>query len=148
MFITMNNGYYTLPLRPDKLMKGEPQEQCSLDTSITQYVHLIITTAFGEMQQDESFGCGIWDTDFDNLVANNKIRERIKTSVYHSVTGYEKRLQQVKVEVFVKEEELPARINGRQVKKRLDIQLTAVNRLTNEPFVFRDSFYTGPLSYY
>lgn len=140
--------YYTLPLRPDKLLKGEPHDKCSLHESITQYIHLIITTAFGEMQQDEHFGCGIWDTDFDNLISNNKIREKIKSSVYHSVTGYEKRLQSVKVEVFIKEEELPNKINGRQIKKRLEIQLTAVNKMTNEPFSFRDSFYTGPLSYY
>jgi phage baseplate assembly protein W len=144
----MSADYYTLPLRPDILMKGGAHEKCSLADSITQYIHLIITTAFGEMQQDEHFGCGIWDTDFDNLVSNNKIRERIKLSVYHSVTGYEKRLQSVKVDVFIKEEELPNKINGRQIKKRLDVQLTAVNRLTNEPFFFRDSFFTGPLSYY
>jgi phage baseplate assembly protein W len=144
----MSADYYTLPLRPDLLMKGAAHDKCNLPDSITQYIHLIITTAFGEMQQDENFGCGIWDTDFDNLVSNNRIRERIKLSVYHSVTGYEKRLQSVKVDVFVKEEELPNKINGRQVKKRLDVQLTAVNRLTNEPFIFRDSFFTGPLSYY
>jgi phage baseplate assembly protein W len=144
----MSSDYYSLPLRPDKLMKGELHGKCNLQASINQYIRLIVTTAFGEMQQDEQFGCEIWDSDFDNLVSNNKIREKIKNSVYHSVTGYEKRLQSIKVDVFIKEEELPNNINGRQVKKRLDIQLTAVNKLTNEPFIFRDSFYTGPLSYY
>lgn len=129
-------------------MKGEPHGQCTLEASITQYIHLIITTAFGEMQQDEQFGCEFWDTDFDNRMTNTRIRDKIKESVLHSVTHYEKRLQSVKVEVFIKEEELPNKINGRQIKKRLDVQLKAVNKLTNEPYLFRDSFYTGPLSYY
>jgi phage baseplate assembly protein W len=144
----MSIEYYTLPLRLDKLMKGEQHEKCSMKESISQHLHLIITTAFGEMQQDEEFGCSIWDFDFDNLRSYNKIREKIKISVQQSVLKYEKRLESVMVDVFIKEQELNTTLNGRHVKKRLDIQITAVNKLTNEKFVFQDSFFTGPLSYY
>ncbi len=140
--------YYTLPLRPDKLLKGEFHEKCSLRESIAQHIHLIITTAFGEMQQDENFGCSIWDCDFDNLTSGNKIRERIKLSVQQSILNYEERLQGVKVDVFIKEQELNTTINGRQVKKKLDIQITATNKVTSEKFMYQDSFFTGPLSYY
>jgi phage baseplate assembly protein W len=144
----MSIEYYTLPLRPDKLMKSEQHEKCSLKDSIAQHIHLIITTAFGEMQQDEQFGCSIWDCDFDNLVSNNKIREKIKLSVQQSIMKYEPRLEMVKVDVFIKEQELNTTINGRQVKKKLDIQITAVNKVTSEKFQYQDSFFTGPLSYY
>jgi phage baseplate assembly protein W len=144
----MNIEYYSLPLRPDKLLKGEVHEKCSLKESIAQHIHLIITTAFGELQQDENFGCSIWDCDFDNLTASNKVREKIKLSVQQSVLNYEQRLQAVKVDVFIKEQELNTTINGRQVKKRLDVQITAVNKVTNEKFMYQDSFFTGPLSYY
>jgi phage baseplate assembly protein W len=140
--------YYTLPLRPDKLMRGESHEKCGVKESIEQQIHLIMTTTFGEMQQDEEFGCSIWDCDFDNLTAKNKIRENIKLSLQQSVLKYEKRLQSVKVEVYIKEEELNTTINGRQVKKRMDVHVSAVNKVTNEPFSFQDSFFTGPLSYY
>jgi phage baseplate assembly protein W len=144
----MRMDYYTFPLRPDKLMKGETHEKCGIRESIGLHIHLIMTTAFGEMQQDARFGCSIWDCDFDNLTAKNKIRERIKLSVQQSVQQYEPRLQQVKVEVYIKEEELNTTIYGRQVKKRMEVHLNAVNKITNEPFQYRDSFFTGPLSYY
>ncbi len=144
----MNSGYYSLPLRPDKLLLGETHARCSLKESVEQHIHLIITTAFGEMQQDENFGCSIWDTDFDNLTAANKIREKIKLSVQQSVSKYETRLDAVKTEVFIKEEERPGSINGRQVKKRLDVQVTGLITITSETFVYKDHFFTGPLSYY
>jgi phage baseplate assembly protein W len=140
--------YYTLPLRPDKLLKGEMHDKCKLKTSIEQHILLILTTAFGEMQQDELFGCDIWDCDFDNITAGNKIRERIKLSIQQSILKYEERLQSVKVDVFIKEQELNSTLNGRHVKKRLDVVITAVNKITSEQFTYRDSFFTGPLSYY
>lgn len=129
-------------------MKGDLHDRCSMRESINQHINLIITTAFGEMQQDENFGCGIWDCDFDNLTSSNKIREKIKLSVQQAVTNYEQRLQSVKVDVFIKEEELNTTINGRQVKRKMDIQVTAVTKLTSEQFSERYSFFTGPLSYY
>jgi phage baseplate assembly protein W len=140
--------YYPLPLQLDMIMQGKTLEKCSLDSSIRQHIHLIITTSFGEMQHDEHFGCVIWDCDFDNLTSNNKIREKIKNSIQQSVTKYEPRLESVKVEIYIKEEELNTRINGRQVKKRLDVQLTGIIKVTSGLFKYNDHFFTGPLSYY
>ena len=144
----MSIEYYNLPLQLDKVMKGETIGKCSLKDSISQHIHLIITTSFGEMQQDQQFGCSIWDCDFDNLTATNKIRENIKSSIHASVTKYEQRLESIKVEIFIKEEELKTKINGRQVKKRMDVNITAVNKITSEKFYYLDHFFTGPLSYY
>ncbi len=129
-------------------MKGDPHAKCSMKESIAQHIHLIITTAFGEVQQDENFGCSIWDCDFDNLTSSNKIREKIKLSVQQAIANYEPRLQLVKVDVFIKEEELNTTINGRQVKRKMDVQVNAVTKLTSEQFSERYSFFTGPLSYY
>jgi phage baseplate assembly protein W len=129
-------------------MKGGTHDKCSTTDSIGEHIHLIMTTAFGEMQQDESFGCSIWDCDFDNLTAKNKMRERVKDSIRQSVLKYEQRLESVKAEVYIKEEELNTTIFGRQVKKRMEVHISAVNKITNEPFYYRDSFFTGPLSYY
>lgn len=140
--------YYTLPLRPDKLLKGDLHEKCSLKDSIIQNIRLVVTTAFGEMPEEELFGCGIWDHDFDNLISYNKIREKIKQSVTHSINAYEKRLQSVKIDVSIKEEELINQMNGKQVKKRLDIQVSGTNVITSEPFYHREFFYTGPFSNY
>ena len=141
-------AYYSLPLRLDKVLKGDLHDKCSLKESIAQHIHLIITTSFGEMQHDESFGCSIWDCDFDNLTSANKIKENIKISIQHAVNKYEHRLEQIKVEVYIKEQELQTKINGRQVKKRIDVQLTGINKVTSEAFFYQDHFFTGPLSYY
>jgi phage baseplate assembly protein W len=144
----MNVEYYSLPLRLDKVMKGDAHQKCTLQESISQHIHLIITTSFGEMQQDANFGCSIWDSDFDNLTSSNKIRESIKLSIQQSVSKYEQRLESIKVEIHIKEEELQTKINGRQVKKRLNVQITAINKTTSEKFFYEDHFFTGPLSYY
>lgn len=140
--------YYSLPLRLDKVLRGDTHDKCSLKESISQHIHLIITTAFGEMQHDDSYGCSIWDSDFDNLTATNKIRENIKLSIQQSVIKYEPRLEGIKVELYIKDQELVTKVNGRQVKKRLDVQLTATNKITSEKFIYQDHFFTGPLSYY
>lgn len=144
----MNVEYYSLPLRLDKVMKGDTHQKCTLQESISQHIHLIITTSFGEMQQDANFGCSIWDSDFDNLTSSNKIRESIKLSIQQSVSKYEQRLEAIKVEIHIKEEELQTKINGRQVKKRLNVQIAAINKTTSEKFFYEDHFFTGPLSYY
>lgn len=144
----MNAGFLNLPLRLDKLVKGDSLSRCTLQDSIKQHIHLIITTAFGELPHDADFGCSIWSTDFDNLTSANKIRENVKISIQEAVLKYEPRLEKVKVEILIKEEELVTKINGRQVKKRLDVHLHATDLSTNEPFFYQDHFFTGPLSYY
>ncbi len=144
----MSVEFYSLPLKLDKLMKGDAHPKCNLKESIAQHLHLIITTSFGEMQQDQEFGCSIWDCDFDNLTASNKIRENIKLSIQQSASKYEQRLENIKVEIYIKEEELITQINGRQVKKRMDVHISAINKLTSEKFNYLDHFFTGPLSYY
>ncbi len=99
------------------------------------------------MTTDINYGCWIWENDFDNLTNNNKIREQIKQSLLFSVQKYEPRIQNVKVDVMIKQEELLARINGRHVKKMLDITVTGKLVATKENFIYNDRFFTGPLSY-
>jgi phage baseplate assembly protein W len=144
----MSQEYYSLPLQLHKVITGEVAKKCSLKDSIAQHLHLIITTSFGELQQDDQFGCSIWDTDFDNLTATNKLRENIKLSIQKSVLAYETRLENVRVELFIKEQELHTKINGRQVKKQMEINILANNKITSELFTYNDTFFTGPLSYY
>jgi phage baseplate assembly protein W len=144
----MSIEYYNLPLKLGSIIKGDSHQKCLLTASIKQHIHLIITTSFGEMRFDDEFGCSIWDSDFDNLTSNNKLREKIKESILHSVSKYEKRIESVRVNIFLKEEELMLKLDGRHVKKRLDISLTANVISTSEPLLYQDTFFTGPLSYY
>jgi phage baseplate assembly protein W len=143
----MNLEFYSIPLRPDVLMRQEEHLKCTLKQSVAQYLHLIITSAFGEIPADEDFGCSIWDYDFDNITSVHKLNELIKQSLTKSVQQYEKRLYNIKVELMVRQEELKDNLLGHRVKKRMDITITGQLQSTNEHFIYTDSFFTGPLSY-
>jgi phage baseplate assembly protein W len=144
----MSVEYYQLPLKLGDLMSGKMHNKVSLSDSIKQHLHLIITTSFGEMQFDENFGCSIWDDDFDNLTSTNKIKEKIKNSILYSVNKYENRIENVKLDLQIRETELSLKLKGKYVKKRLDLIIVANICSTNLPLEYRDSFYTGPLSFY
>lgn len=143
----MRLKYYTLPLDPDLLMQKKEHPGCSLKQSVGHHLHLIITTAFGEMQSDVDFGNSIWDHDFDNLTARTRQQEWMKESLLLAIRKHEKRLDAIKVDVLVKQEEVNALSTERRVKKRLDINISARLTATSEDITFRDSFFVSPLSY-
>jgi phage baseplate assembly protein W len=142
----MQQEYYTLPLSVDRLMNRQEHPKCNLQQSVYQNLHLLLTTSFGEFPADEKFGCSIWDNDFDNLTSAAKIKENIRQSVLQAVQQYETRLAKVRVEVLINQEEL-SELKGKIVKKKIDITISGFLQLTNEKFVYRDSFFMGPLSY-
>lgn len=143
----MRHKYYTLPLDPELLMQKKEHPGCNLKQSVGHNLHLIITTAFGEMQSDEDFGNSIWDHDFDNLTARTRQQEWMKESLLLAIRKHEKRLDGIKVDVLVKQEEVSALSTERRVKKRLDIHITGRLTATSEDITFRDSFFVSPLSY-
>lgn len=139
--------YYSLPLDPECLMQKKEHPGCTLKQSVAGHLHLIVTTAFGEMQGEHEFGNAIWEHDFDNLTTRSKQQELMKESLTKAVRQHEKRLDTVKVEVTVKQEEMVALATTSRIKKRLDILITGRLTATSENIVFRDSFFVGPLSY-
>lgn len=143
----MRPKYYTLPLDPELLMQKKEHPGCNLKQSIGHHLHLIITTAFGEMQSDADFGNSIWDHDFDNLTARTRQQEWMKESLLKAICKHERRLDRVKVDVLVKQEDINAHTTERRVKKRLDINISARLTATSEDITFRDSFFVSPLSY-
>jgi phage baseplate assembly protein W len=139
--------YYSLPLSLDKVLQKQDLTRCTLVQSVYHHIHLILTTAFGEMSNDSNYGCSIWENDFDNLTSNNKIRETIKQSLLHAVNQYEPRIKNIKVDVLIKQEEQLTRLSGRNIKKMLHITISGVLSATKEAIVYTDQFFTGPLSY-
>jgi phage baseplate assembly protein W len=140
--------YYCLPLALDRVLQKQDIPRCTLQQSVQYHLHLIITTAFGEMSNDAEYGCWIWENDFDNLTTNNKIREQIKLSLVKAVRQYEPRMQNVKVEVLIRQEEQVNQMSSRQVKKMLDITVSGTLSATKEVVICNDRFFTGPLSYH
>lgn len=143
----MKNHFYKLPLSFTGIMQKNDHKTCSLQQSIAQHLHLIITTAFGELSVDEDFGCCIWEYDFDNITSSHKIKEFIRESLTDALIRYEKRLTDARVELEIGQEEKANQKMGCRVKKKITITITGLLNATNEKFIYEDSIFTGPLSY-
>lgn len=143
----MVTSYYKLPLDTFRIIKNKEIEDCELKQSIINFIHLITTSYFGECSFDESFGCSIWNVDFDNLTSTNKLRNTITESLLDSLVAQEKRLKRIRIDVDIKQEEFINRDALNRIKKRIDIKVEGVVSQTNEPFSCLESFYIAPLSF-
>ncbi|MEO6670258.1 MAG: GPW/gp25 family protein [Ferruginibacter sp.] len=121
--------------------------KCSLQQSVIQHVHLLLTTAFGEFPADENFGCGIWEHDFDAVSSAHKVKEAIRQSLLQSIQDKEKRLSNARVELTIVQEEQSEFGGIKSIKKKIDVLVSGTLQVTNERFQFRDTFCVGPLSY-
>lgn len=73
----MASNYYQIPLKAGKIIRNKELDKVSIKQSVVSFIHLITTSYFGECHFDESFGCSIWNVDFDNLTSTNKLRNII-----------------------------------------------------------------------
>lgn len=143
----LTKNYFKLPLNLGALIKNDEYKKCNLENSISTHIHLINTTYFGECTFDESYGCSIWDVDFDNLSNVNKIKVTITDSLMKSLKKHEKRLSKTSIEVKIKQEELSSSKTGVIIKKKVTIKVKGRIIKTDESFFYEENFYIGPLSY-
>jgi len=141
-------AYYKIPLVLGAVTQGNELPSCGLVQSITQNLALIISTKFGEHRQDSSFGCGIWDLDFELIVSANLWEEKLRQSLLRSVSTHEQRLLAVEIQVSISDmEKFNALRNFTEVKKRVSIAIAGTIRKTGEPFSFTTCMYLSPLSF-
>ncbi|WP_339702521.1 GPW/gp25 family protein [uncultured Marixanthomonas sp.] len=143
----MPKEYYSLPFKPNAFISNDDHDKCSIQESISSFLHLLATTYFGECTFDESFGNALWEVDFDNLTSNDKLRAIITESILDSVEHYEKRLAKAAVEIKLRQESVTKNGNLQMVRKRIDILISGTIKQTNEPFSFVESFYIAPMSF-
>lgn len=144
------SDYFKLPLRLDMIVQGaDPQRKatptheltCSLEESIHNNVYLIITTQFREARYDPKFGSAIWDEEFHT--GNDQIyilwTDRIEASIHEGIRRFEKRLERIKVEVYLNRE------GSTDAHKRLIIKVLAEIRKSNHrPFTFQQTIAVAP----
>ncbi len=138
---------YKVPLQLHAVMEGHALPACSLSQSIGQNLELIIMSRFGEHRSDPSFGCEIWDVDFELIVSATLWEEKLRPSLLNSVNSHEKRLSDVQVNISIADIQkfnLFQRIT--EIKKRVDIYVTGTIRKTGEPFNFRTNLFLSPLT--
>jgi phage baseplate assembly protein W len=85
----MSINYYKIPLQISALLEGNDLPNCDLKESLTHTLELIIMTRFGEHRHDPSFGCEIWDLDFELIVSEDKWEEKLRQSLLKSITSHE-----------------------------------------------------------
>lgn len=142
----MKHSYYSLPLRLGRVIKKNKLANCSLKDSISDHIHLMITSHFNENKHDEKFGNSIWENEFGNISRDHNIREDIKRSVFRCIARYESRLENVRVDIRWLQEETGGG-SIKRLSKRLDIKITGMITASKKPFIHNEQFYIAPLSY-
>lgn len=142
----MSQLYYSLPLRLGRAIKKKKLANCSLEDSIRDHIHLMVTSHFSENKHDEKYGNSIWENEFGNISKDNNIREEIKDSILRCVNRYEPRLGNVRINIRWLQEETGKK-NMKRLNKRLDIEVSGTVGATKKSFIHNEQFYIAPLSY-
>jgi hypothetical protein len=138
------NSFYTLPLRLDKVINRKPLAFCSLQESIAQNLYLLITTDFRELRYDHTYGCSVWEQDFE-ILANIKWKDTIAASLEETVGKHEDRLNNVRVKVDIEEYRFLTKDMVR-IKRKLIIRINGFISKTNEKFEFMEQIFIAPFS--
>ena len=142
----MSNIYYSLPLNLGDIISKKEQPRISLKESIEAWIHLLLVTHFGEFKNDESFGCQIWEHDFENITNSQKFKEDLQKAILQSIKTHEPRLADIRLDLQI--EQVEVLLQNRRIKIRIGIRIAGIIRKTNESFVHVESFFIGPLSYF
>jgi phage baseplate assembly protein W len=138
---------YNIPLRLTDAMEGRELPACDLETSIQKTLELIITTRFGEHRSDPTFGCEIWDLDFELIISARLWEEKLRQSLLKSITSHELRLAGAEINVAINDiEKFNTLKQFTEIKKRVDIRVTGIMKKTGEPFAFHTALFLSPLS--
>jgi phage baseplate assembly protein W len=143
----MFSRYLGLPLQLDKIPTRGLLQTCTERQSIAHHIHLILTTSLGELASNPDFGCGLWDADFDSLSSRSRLRDNLVQALDEAIRTHEPRLEKIRTDLHLHQDELSGAGVNRRVKNRLDITITALLKGTNEPILYQDQFFIAPLSY-
>ena len=143
----MNLTYYKIPFNLGTVMDGLELPQASLQESIAKNLELIIMSRFGEHRSDPSFGCEIWDLDFELIVSAGLWEEKLRQSLLRSVTTHEHRLSDTRVNVSISDIEKTNFLNqSTEIKKRVNITVTGTILKTGVAFNYQTNMFLSPLS--
>jgi phage baseplate assembly protein W len=140
--------YYKLPLPFNALLKKKRPPVCSMQDSIKQNIHLILYTKFGEHRYNYSFGCEIWNKNFENIHSISKWKDGFKDSILNSLEQNETRLEDVKITMYLKDSKTPdqeTKMAGRY-RMQIIIKIEGIIYNINEAFQHWENIYFSPLS--
>jgi len=144
MFTTFLN----IPVNAKDIIHKSEARRVNAKTSVHNMIHLIVTTAYGEMRQNPSFGCDIWRFDFENIYNLNAFKEEMRKSLQNTIKSNEKRLVNISIDLQIEQVEVISRVRNKRIKTRISFVLNGTIEKTNESFTHQELFFIGPLSYY
>jgi phage baseplate assembly protein W len=143
----MSSIFYKIPLQLSTVLEGNELPNSDMVQSISKNLELIIMTKFGEHRSDPSFGCEIWDLDFELIISENLWEEKLRQSMLKSITSHEHRLSNIQLSVNISDvEKFHLFKQFTEIKKTVDIKLTGIIHKTGESFQFKTNLFLSPLS--
>lgn len=139
--------YLKLPIDFSAMITGKGKKECPVEESIAQYIMMQITSRYGEVAGRNDFGSDIWELEFNQLVKIYEWEERVKNSLISTITKYETRLTDVKVQVSLRE--IDTDLDSKkysQVRRKAIIDVSGNIVHTGVAFNFNTSIYVSPLS--
>lgn len=140
----MLKKYYTLPLRFDEIIDKKQHNNCSLEESIAQNLHLLVSTYRGESAFAEDYGCSIWDEEFKTQL-DIKWKDEVRRSIMNAIEKFEPRLALSDVKIELSDHESRQK-TGLRLRRKLIIAISGTIRKTNEKFNFKKTLFISPLS--
>jgi|688.fasta_scaffold334867_2 hypothetical protein len=136
--------YYHIPFRFGEITtKGKELKEVSLLESIANNCTLIIGSRFRSHRFDTQFGCALWDRDFD-ISEDLKWEEDLQKSVTNSVQKYERRLEQIRIDLKFGENIIRNK-NNAFLRKSIKVSIQAKIKTTGESFFFEKILYISPV---
>jgi phage baseplate assembly protein W len=143
----MSAPFYKIPLQLSSLLEGNELPSCNLNDSISKNLELIVMTKYGEHRSDPTYGCGIWDLDFEIIISQNLWEEKLRQSLVESISKHEPRLSNININVSITEikkqhffQQFP------EVKKSVEIHIGGVIKKNGVDFSLRTNLFLSPLS--
>lgn len=140
--------YYTLPFDASSLVGKRRHSVCDIKESIQINVNLILRTHLREYRFDSSYGCLIWNKDFDSVSNVTRWLSEVKSSILVSIEKNESRLSDINVELSIEAAKIPDKFKDQplRMRHRITIKITGKIKHLNEPFEHFEYLFFSPLS--
>ena len=142
----MNQVYYRLPIRLGTLMASQELPTCGVGVSIAQVLYLLLHSQYGELRSDRSFGCKIWDIEFDRTISHSRWVDHLSESMVAAIQQHETRLRNPEVTVQFLPVEHRIEPLPEEFRRLVIVTINAILRETEEPFRFSTQLHLGQLS--
>lgn len=143
----MNHLFYKLPIRFGPLMNRQEIPTCGVGESIAQLLHLLIHTRYGELRSDRSFGCRIWEVEFDRTLTTGDWSDELSVSLEAAIRQHEPRLKKAQVSISMAVVDHDSFFRQPDEYRRLaTVGVSALLTETEEPFQFYTQLHVGQLA--